>query len=172
MRKAHTIKQWSELRKEVYLKRCPCSLCRSKKKKKRKETRTQRNGDYRPSVSRAKTKSHIFISEAIKQETTGIFFNGHSQRPFAKDWRCSGLDMLLSTEQIGQQERCYHSPFRRVKGTDRNCRIRGEDCDDLTRHWGTVAQMGQRVTEALGQQSRAADSLIAVGRLTPFDGRR
>lgn len=72
MRKAHTIKQWSELRKEVYLKRCPCSLCRSKKK--RKETRTQRNGDYRPSVSRAKTKSHIFISEATKQETTGNFF--------------------------------------------------------------------------------------------------
>lgn len=70
MRKAHTIKQWSELKKRSLSEAMILQLVQ--KQKKEKETRTQRNGDYRPSVSRAKTKSHIFISEATKQETTGI----------------------------------------------------------------------------------------------------
>lgn len=133
--------------------------------KKRKEPRTQREWQWKTIDHRypALKQNHVSSSRKRQYNRPLACFNGHSQRPVAKDWHCSGLDNL-SPKQTGQWE-CYQSSFRRVKGTDRTGRIRG-DCDDLTRCWGTVVQMGQQVTEALGRQNRG------VGKLIPFGGRR
>lgn len=136
---------------------------RSKKRREKKpEPRGMANGKIIDHRYPALKQNHISSSRKRQNKRPMAFFNDHSQRLVAKDWHCSGLDMSL-TKQIGQQERCYQSSLARVKGTGRNGRIRGEDCDDLTRYWGTVARMGQRVTEALGRQTRAGSRSIPLG---------
>ena len=139
------------------------TLCRNKNKREKKpEPRGMANGKIIDHRYPALKQNHISSSRKRQNRRPQAFFNDHSQRPVARDWHCSGLDMS-STKQIGQPERCCQSSWGRVKGTDRNGRIRGEDYDDLTRYWGTVARMGQRVTEALGRQTRAGSRSIPLG---------